>query len=989
MRKVMLVALATVVAVAASPHSGSASERLMRRYDHDRGLPAPEVSALVQDREGFLWFSTAAGLVRWDGREMRRVLPDTLAGRTVRIAPYDGGVIAGGSLGAFDLRQGQPPRQLRDAGGAPIARVWALRVDRRGRWWVLTERAVHRFAGGGPGDPPAARPLPAALEAEGPRRIAESPDGGLVIVTRSGLWQISAEDRARRLADIPIPADVLVMPDGTIQVLAWEDALFSWRGGQLQEAFRLSRAHEGRKDRGISLALRGGTLWVAYSSVLVALRTGAGPEIIEAVDGLTAGAGPLLVDREGSLWVGTFRGPLQLPEPETFAVARHERMRGVFTRFVAHNDEGVWASTWEGLNLITQDRGLPRAKPIDLPGMQLRLPLCRDHAGALWAGTSRRLFARTGGTFQYFDFPDILHYSWCWTDAATGSVWLGTTHGLYVTPGHPVPPRLVGEVPLDARGTRNVDRLTIDRRGRVWIAQDSRVCQAQAAAIAAGQAAPWTCFELGVPDISDLHPMPSGTVWVTGNPAGVLRFDGQRFVRLPGSLELPSLWTFRIQDATDGGVWLASAGGLFRVAEDLEAASGWRELERIGAWNGLPDLNLRDVVEVGDGSLWIASQAGPIWLPASARRGPGAPPPVELVEVRASGHRVRGERIDLDPDHNALELRFAALSFRDPRLLRYRVRVGIGDWSTPTETPHVTLADLAPGPHAVEVAASLDGRRWSQPRRLSVTVRPHWYARPWVWAAGLALLAALAVALHRLRLAHSLRLERQRLRIAMDLHDEMGSGLGSIGVLAEVAANGVDDVTRRALAARIAATAGDLGGALGDIVWSLRESSANLAAAMDRLRARATALFSEGDPTLSLALPTPVPSVPLTPAVARAVQMVGQEALHNVHKHAGARNVTLALTAAGRGRWRLIIEDDGRGVAVPSAAPGTRLGLEGMRKRVAAIAGELRVEPGPSGRGTRVELTFSPRAEDRRVLSRLRRRARVVGAPDRPHGAAE
>lgn len=95
--------------------------------------------------------------------------------------------------------------------------------------------------------------------------------------------------------------------------------------------------------------------------------------------------------------------------------------------------------------------------------------------------------------------------------------------------------------------------------------------------------------------------------------------------------------------------------------------------------------------------------------------------------------------------------------------------------------------DLPPGDYLAEVRASLDGESWTEPpATYAFSVAPPWWRRTWVMAAfALCALAAL-YGLYRWRLGFLLKLERQRTRIAMDLHDQMGSGLGSIGILGEV-----------------------------------------------------------------------------------------------------------------------------------------------------------------------------------------------------------
>src|SRR6188474_875311 len=63
-------ALAVVLLVAPLA-TASGQQRLVRLYDQQQGLPAPQVTALAQGGAGFLWIGTIAGLIRYDGSEMR------------------------------------------------------------------------------------------------------------------------------------------------------------------------------------------------------------------------------------------------------------------------------------------------------------------------------------------------------------------------------------------------------------------------------------------------------------------------------------------------------------------------------------------------------------------------------------------------------------------------------------------------------------------------------------------------------------------------------------------------------------------------------------------------------------------------------------------------------------------------------------------------------------------------------------------------------
>jgi len=269
---------------------------------------------------------------------------------------------------------------------------------------------------------------------------------------------------------------------------------------------------------------------------------------------------------------------------------------------------------------------------------------------------------------------------------------------------------------------------------------------------------------------------------------------------------------------------------------------------------------------------------------------------------------------------------------------------------------------VPPGHYHAEVGATLDGERWSPvSAAFGFVVDRPWYLRAWALGALGACILSAGYAAYRLRLAVHLRLERQRARIAMDLHDEMGSALGAIGILAGVATQpSLADVERCKLAAQIADTAEGLGEVLGDIVWSLHEGSAKLDALFAHLRERAGRLFPGATTTLVIDAPEPVPGVPLSVPVCGQVQRIALEALHNAARHAGARRIVLGLAPAGGRRWRLSVEDDG--VGLPTARATRGLGLTSMRRRARELGAELELESSAAG-GTRVALVFEPGTE--------------------------
>lgn len=202
-----------------------------------------------------------------------------------------------------------------------------------------------------------------------------------------------------------------------------------------------------------------------------------------------------------------------------------------------------------------------------------------------------------------------------------------------------------------------------------------------------------------------------------------------------------------------------------------------------------------------------------------------------------------------------------------------------------------------------------------------------------------------------------------RSTIARDLHDELGSGLGSIAILAELVADGdlpADD--RRALAERVRRTAHELSASLDEIVWSLRSAPGTLGDLVGRLRERAASVFASDDVELRLALPAELPALALDGHVQRNVRLIVHEALHNAARHARATAVELGLAVDGE-RVRVWVADDGVGLDAACASrerPGRGgVGLDSMARRARSIGARMRLSSIP-GRGTRLELWFRP-----------------------------
>jgi signal transduction histidine kinase len=956
-----------------------ATERVFRLFDQRDGLPAGEVVRLAQDSRGFIWMGSFAGLVRYDGETMRPWAPERLNGHvSVLIAGPAGEVVVRvepgreGGVDATTLYRIVPGgiEAVIGPDGSPLSGVVSAAFGTDGQLCatVAGGAVTCRLADGGwvhhtPGD----------LAGEIAATLHRGLDDSLLAVTSGGVWQLDAHGGRRKLTPLAGVIAVVPHPDGALFV----STLGADRIGRILRISGATMTTEvAIPARPIELAIRGDVVWASFDRYVAAIRPGEPPEVIGPEHDLPSG-GPLLVDHEGSLWIGTFRGVMHMPEPETVVWTERDGLPSSHTRFVEVTGETMWIGTWQGLGRMDRPAGRWQVTAGRALGADR---MCVDAGGRLWN------VARGRGIQRHEPDRQVLYRvvgieGWLGCSARTdGTLWLSTNTGIFATLPSDGPPARIAPNPTDSDGPVAFRQILQDGRGRLWVAANDRICQASADSLRRGEPVSWRCQRISeARGISALLELADGDLWLATDRVGVWRYEegAGSWDQMPGSASLPSYSLRGLVLSADGGVWILGHGTVVRVRDDHEAPDGWSVMEQLTGLHGLPSAAAEHLVERPDESLWIATIVGLVHVPARARYTTLPPPPVELVDITVNGARraPQASPLRLGAD-DEVELRFAALSYRDRGLLRHQYRLHAGDrWTASGGGPSVfRFPDLAPGGYDIEVRASLDGEAWTPAASvLSFEILPPWH-RTW-WALGF--LAALAGALlytgYRLRVAMLLRLERQRTRIAMDLHDEIGSGLGSINILAGLAAERTPpDSPQAGLVGDISDTAAELGASLGEIVWSLRSRSETLDGLVSHLSDRAVKLFRGGTPAFTMSIPDSLPAVKLPLAVRWNVSLIALEALHNAARHAGASRVELGLAQVGR-HWKLWVADDGVGAGVADSAPrgdGARApasgqGLENMQRRAAEIGADLTMASNEAG-GVTVTLVFVPQGDGAR-----------------------
>jgi two-component system, NarL family, sensor histidine kinase UhpB len=192
--------------------------------------------------------------------------------------------------------------------------------------------------------------------------------------------------------------------------------------------------------------------------------------------------------------------------------------------------------------------------------------------------------------------------------------------------------------------------------------------------------------------------------------------------------------------------------------------------------------------------------------------------------------------------------------------------------------------------------------------------------------------------------------EAERLRVARELHDEIGQTLTAVAIEAGSAAHG-DSELAQALR-RVADGVRESLEEVRRIARELRPEALDDLGLANALIALSTRIGAQGGPRVRRDLQAELP--PLSPDIELVIYRVAQESLTNTVRHSGAREVTVSLRADAE-NVTLVVTDDGKGL--PSELSRDGSGIAGMRERALLVGGMLSLASTP-GQGTEVRLTI-------------------------------
>ncbi len=960
----------------------------------DEGLPNNSIINILPSKEGYLWLATYEGVVRFDGTEFSVIPPPShvsLAhqfyemredsegrlwlvcksgallmvqhGEMREILPQDEGgyqldSVASGPGSSLGVSRGRLVK-LGGDGLSPVPQPEKVRPRELsffdGTFWILgTEGEILRQEG--------ESWVRIPLQGNEAAITWETTDSALIVAAPSNVWAWEGHgfgplskgprniEKVSRL--ISGHNDLLWIKMGTAWRL-WSRG--TWISGPVEMDAK-------NYSDGLAEVDQSGNLWImqAFTGLLVISKDGEIQKLDLAQHGLGRRYRNLTADSERNIWVGNLGSGLLRFRPRSFDTFTPAQGAASLPNcaVLRKSDGTIWIGALDRLAVSRWKDGAMTA--FIAPKMsETRIgSLVEDEDGNLLAATDARGLWKISadGIFEKITLPaeigeDIR--SVC--RDREGSLWLGCSNGVWCIRKNLAPLHFTVD---DGLPHKDVTLVKEAPNGSIWVGtiggasyyREGKWTTIPAAGTSAGN------------QVRAMYIDPGGTVWIGTRGGGIRCWDNEKMISLTTTEGLSSNYICGIGSDADRNIWITSYNGLMRIPPG-ERAVRFRNnrpilpIQLFGKSDGLPTAQFSElcdppIASEPDGMIWLTTSQGIVRFDPRRAAPPPKKVPVVIREVTVNGSGVApAPQLDIGPGVSRLTISFGAVYLGTPEKLSYRYRL-VGhdaDWSEPTRNRQAAFSQISPGTYTFEVVANSGSGSWNELdfKKITLRVVPH-FTRTWWFLFLIVFFSILIIyVLHRLDINRSRALEQIRLRIARDLHDEVGGSLGAIALLGghlQEHTNSPDAGEIRSLALSTVAT-------LNEIVWLTNPSSERLEQIINRMKSIARMMLPQSNFTFNVSNVSEKDDVPMS--WRRNLLPFFKEALHNIARHADASEVLIFIQTDRNGYFNLSIIDNGCGFEPDLVSPGN--GLLNFSRRAAEMNCQFTLHSKP-GEGTKLFL---------------------------------
>ena len=740
-------------------------------WSRQNGLPAGKINCVTQSKDGYIWLGTQKGLVRFDGLGFK-VIPIDLAqnsGQEVRsLTPAaNGGIFFTINAGGFGSYAGRKFAAIGDERWArPDMNATTILQARDGALWMGEELGFGRWVNGRPGE---------SLFDEattGPvLSIYEDPSGRVWLGTAQHGLFYWADGKLVRFPDDQLKKHNIyaVAMDAENQIwLGTEDGLLCYTNGRAKTIPPIYT------EVTALLVDRHGTLWVGTSGSGLARYQNDAFTCLRKTDGLVSDyVTSLFEDAEGSLWVGTRRGLNQLTDVEFPIVSSKDGIcEGSVHSVVASSEGGLWLTTDTGLSYFNGQTATNFTQAALFPNPYVKLGFEGSNGDVYLVDGDKNIEVLSHGALA----RRYVNQAWPSAfaeDSNSVLVAVGTGQSLFRLQADGLHPYQYRDGLQPAFYW--INNLCVARDGAIWVASKDGIFRIQN-----GRFRSWSVLD-GLPnaDVLCLCEDADGCMWA-GSVGGLTRIKDGKLANIPLEKDHHEDAVDAIVPDLHGDFWISTGHGFLRVSRRNldDFADGQTNQIQTVLYDGLESVKSTDRTDQEnsgcrtlDGRIWFPSPWGVVMIdPTNIPANPLAPP-VHIDRLLVNGREVsRSEPVVLPPGKDEIEFTFSVLSFIASQELpcRYQLKGYDTDWLETREPRAAIYNNLKPGVYTLHViAANADGVWNRKGDSLTIKLLPHFYQTVWFYLVEAGLVLALLGGIYGWRVRH-LRTRSRELQAARD-----------------------------------------------------------------------------------------------------------------------------------------------------------------------------------------------------------------------------
>lgn len=951
----------------------------------ENGLPQNSVTSIVQTKDGYIWFGTFGGLVRFDGIKFKIFntinAPAIKSNRITNLFEDKNGTLwIGTQFGNLISYKDdaftsilEPPNTVRNP-------VQAFCIDKNGAIWTAN---LKKFTPDSEGNFVAEQIVLPNEPNPVIGSIIEDDSDNIWISTFKGLHQYKKGTISFFPFENTFPSDKNVsnFPGGPPKVKILIDSknkfwVFGLNGlGRFENGKFIPLIQKQNANISFVEDLNNTYLLKMDNKIYRFADDKVGEILIDQSDKLELFR-QIMSDREGNIWVGTDGlGLTRFKQQTARTFSKAEGLTNTGSSFVFEDkDKNLWVGAD---NLYRFQNG--KFENVSQGFTIYFNSAYQSRDGTLWFGTqSRGILTFKNGKLNDFSKLNGIESSIVF-ESSDGTLFFPTRENLIITKD--------GNRQEISFPNNGVQKIIEDREGGIWFGMVSGLSRFKDGVFTNYS----TNVGLSNENVRDIYQDKDGVIWIGTYGGGLNRFKDGKFFPITTREGMNEDIISRILVDVKDNFWMLGNRGVSVISRSALNDLGDGKIKTIAcASYGVSDGMLNSEGNGGnspagwlasDGKFWFPSIKGVIMVDPTFSDLP--PPPVYIEEAFLGGTQIESaNKIEVAPDIENLEIHYTGLNFTKPEQVKFKYKLeGFDqDWVEVGTRRAAYYTKIPAGNYRFLVTASTTNGVWNEKfasKDVVVLSFPIW--QKWWFILGVSLIAIFCIVLfYRLRLFRLAKIRQQqqtfsrqllelqesdRKRIAAELHDGLGQHLIIIKNWASLGLKFTEkDAPVREQLDEISATALQALNEVREIIYDLRPHQIETIG----LSKTITFMLEQVATSSGINFKTKIDDIDklFTPEDEVIFYRIVQECVSNIVKHSNAKNAAVLIKNV-EGGITLKISDDGNGFVNDEKSSNksqSGFGLKGIEERVKMLGGEIDLQTQKS-LGTTISVNFKERAK--------------------------